>query len=90
MNEALSKRIALELQGAHLLVVWDVLANKLSESEFVKELTDEERRAVWALQDLCESTLAASGFSARAKDDWDDLMHSAREHVKALPVQFLD
>ncbi len=90
MNEALSKRICLELQGAHLLVVWDVLADKLSESAFFKDLRQEERRAVWALQDLCESALVANGLSGPAKGEWDDLMNSAREHVKTLPVEFLD
>ncbi len=89
MNEALSKSIGLELSAAHLLVVWDVLANRLAQSA-IEALSGEEQRALWALQDLCESTLATSGFSSRAEEDWDALMSSAREQVKTLPVEFLE
>ncbi len=89
MNEALSKTIGLELSSAHWLVVWDVLANRLSQAA-IRELSSEEQRAMWALQDLCESTLAVSGFSGRAETEWDALMRAAREQVRALPVDFLD
>ena len=89
MNETLSKAIVLELSGAHLLVVWDVLANRLSQSA-IKAHSKEEQRALWALQDLCESKLEASGLFGRAEVEWDALMLSEREQVKKLPVEFLD
>jgi hypothetical protein len=69
--------------------VWDVLANKVTETGFVDALTDEEKRAIWALQDLCERSLIDAGITARPQDEWEALMQSAREHVKSVPVENL-
>ena len=80
----------LELSAGHLLVVWDILANKLSGSTFVDELTEEERRAVWAMEDICEEKLKELGFSSRPQPEWEALMSDARAHARALPVEFLD
>ena len=61
----LTQTATIQLSAAHLLVVWDVLANKVTETGFVDALTDEEKRAIWALQDLCERSLIDAGITAR-------------------------
>ncbi len=90
MSDDLTKELTLKLSSAHLLVVWDVLANKLSKSSFIEELAEEEKRAVWALQDICEEELAKNGFSARKESDWNRLMEASREQVKTIPVESLE
>lgn len=89
-NEDLAKEASLKLSTGHLLVVWDVVANKLSGTQYMDELSEEERRAIWALQDLCERGLVENGLSARPEAEWNELVRTATEHVKSIPVEFLD
>ncbi|MFT3734276.1 MAG: hypothetical protein QM776_04515 [Rhodocyclaceae bacterium] len=89
-SDDLDYATTLNLSAGHLLVVWDVLANKLSGAPFIKELAEEERRAIWALQDLCEDLLSRSGFGSRPEQEWNALMTAARAHVSTIPVEFLD
>lgn len=86
----MQKKVRIELSIGHLLVVWDVLANKLSGSSVLDELTEEERRAVWALEDMCENCLSENGASARPDSEWEILMATARKHIKNIPADFLD
>ena len=88
-NDDLTQEATLRLSAGHLLVVWDVLANKVAETGFVDALTDEEKRAIWALQDLCERTLIDAGITARPQGEWDALMQAAGAHVKSIPVEVL-
>jgi len=89
-QENFGKVANVALTAGHLLVVWDILANKLSGSEFLDKLDESERRAIWALQDFCESKLETIGFSSRPQLEWEALMDAARAHVKTVPVEFLD
>ena len=89
-DENLSSQAALKLAIGHLLVIWDVLANKASGSQFMDELAEEERRAIWALEDLCEAELNSCGVKPRPEPEWNDLMHRARDFVKTIPAEFLD
>ncbi|WP_428001310.1 hypothetical protein [Acidovorax sp.] len=89
-NENFAKETSLKLTTGHLLVVWDVLANKLSGSPYMDNLSEEERRAIWALQDLCERELVDNGLSAHPEAVWNELVRAATEHVKNIPVEFLD
>jgi hypothetical protein len=86
----LNKQATLNLPVGHLLVVWDVLSNRLPETPYKKEFSEEEKRAIWALEDLCERELARQGFGARPKEEWDQLMGQATEFVKTIPAEFLD
>ncbi len=85
-----SKKTALKISLGHLLVVWDILANKAQCSQFIEQLTEDEKRAVWALQDLCEYELEKNGIESRAESEWNELMDKAKDFVKTLPVEFLD
>jgi hypothetical protein len=54
----------------------------------VMKTEDLERRAIWALQDICEVALKENGVYSCPKADWDQLVKDAREHVKHMPVEF--
>jgi len=86
----LKKNTKIRLSTGHLLVIWDVIANKLSGSPFFDSLNEEERRALWALQDLSEAQILKIGIEGKPKDEWELLMAAARKHVRTIPVEFLD
>lgn len=86
----LEEKANLELSVGHLLAVWDVLANRISGSSFLDELSDDERRSIWALQDICERTLTSVGVAPLPEREWEALMSSARDHVRTIPVEFLE
>ena len=89
-NESLSQQATLNLPIGHLLVVWDVLANRLPETHCKSEFTEEEKRAIWALEDICENELVRNGFDSRPEEEWNQLMQQAIEYVKSIPVEFLE
>ncbi len=89
-NKELRKLTTLHLPAGHLLIVWDVLSNKLSQTPYKDEFSEEEKMAIWALEDLCENELVRNGFGARPEDEWNTLMNQAAEFVKTIPVEFLD
>jgi hypothetical protein len=53
-------------------------------------LSEDEKRAVWALEDLCERGLLENGVSSRPQPEWDALVAAAMEHVRSIPVDCLD
>lgn len=90
MNEDFTKTARLQLSIGHLLVIWDVLANKAAKSGLIEALDDDEQRAIWALEDLCERSLMDQGIAGRPEAEWQSLMERARAHVRSIPVDFLD
>ena len=84
----LSRRVPLELSIGHLLVAWDILANKLCAADFADTLSEEEQHAIWALQDLCENCLAQNGVTGLPEPAWNALMRAATEHVRGIDVEF--
>lgn len=89
-SKGLNTPATLRLPIGHLLVVWDVLSNRLPETNYKETLTETEKRAVWALEDLCEQALVSAGFGSRPEKDWDALMAAAAEFVKSIPAEFVD
>jgi hypothetical protein len=89
-KENLASESSLKLSVGHLLVVWDILANKLSGTSFMDSLSEDEKRAVWALEDLCERALLEKGVSSRPAPEWDALVDAAKKHVRDIPIDFLD
>ena len=71
-------------------MVWDVISNHLSGTPFIDSLSEDEKRAVWALDDLCERVLEENGVVARAQADWNELVEAAKVHVRTIPVDCLD
>jgi hypothetical protein len=66
-TEDLTTEVPLKISLGHLLLVWDILANKLPGSPVLEDIGDDEQRAMAALQDLCENTLQANGIAGRPK-----------------------
>jgi len=88
--ENLAKELEIRPSVGLMLVVWDVLSNKLGASPFLDTLSVEEQRAVRCLDDLCEHALAGNGIAPRPAKEWDALMSAARLHVNSLPIEFED
>ena len=89
-GDNLNKETTVKMPAGHLLVIWKILSEKLSSSYLDDEFTDEEKRAIWGLEDLCEKELISQGFSSRPEKEWNELMERATEFVKTIPVDFLD
>ena len=87
-NDGLNKLATLQLPIGHLLVVWDVLANKIPDTNYKNIFAEEEKIAIWALEDICENELEKNGFGARPKEQWDQLMEQATVFVKSIPTGF--
>jgi len=86
----LKKSTKIRLSTGHLLVLWDVIANKLSGSPFIDTLNEEERRALWALQDFSEAQILKLGIGPKPETEWKTMMAAARRHVGTFPVEFVD
>lgn len=89
-NSNLTHRASLTLSIGHMLAVWDILANKLSGTPFMESLTEDEKRAVWALEDICERGLVENGIPPLPQPEWNALVDAAKEHVRSIPVDCLD
>ena len=89
-TQILTKEIALRLSVGHLLFVWEILANKLSGTPPFDALDQDEKRALWALQDLCEQALVEHGVSSFPDSEWNRLVQEAKAHVRTIPVEFLE
>lgn len=89
-NENFASEAPLKLTVGHLLVVWDILAKKLSGTPFMASLSEDEKRAVWALEDLCERSLLENGISTCPELEWNALVGAAKEYVRSIPVDYLD
>lgn len=87
-SEDLKKEATLTLSVGHLLIVWDILSNKFS--AYQSKFTEEEKRAIWALEDLCETALTHNGIKALPEQEWNHLMAEATKLVQTVPVEFLD
>ena len=86
----LAKEVAIKLSVGHLLAIWHVLSSKVSGTPFLEGLSAEEKRTLWALEDLCERGLVENGVNSRPEGEWNKLVETAMEHVKSIPVEFLD
>jgi hypothetical protein len=88
--EDFAKQIPVSISAGHLMVLWDVLSNKLAGSNFFDALSEEEQVALWAAQDLFEHVLDENGISAKPAKEWERLMEAARAHAGQLPVEYRD
>ncbi|WP_321532938.1 hypothetical protein [uncultured Desulfuromonas sp.] len=89
-EENLSQEASLTLPVGHLLIIWNILSSKLSGSPLNDEFTGEEKRAIWALEDLCENELLNNGITAKTEKEWNQIIDRATEFVKTIPAEFLD
>lgn len=89
-DEDLSREASLKLPVGHLLIIWNILSEKLSGSPLNEEFTEEEKRAIWALEDLCENELTNNGITSKPEKEWNQVIERATEFVKTIPAEFLD
>ncbi len=89
-DEELNKIATMSLPVGHLLIIWNVLSTKISGSLTNNEFTEEEKRAIWALEDMCERELINQGITEMPKNEWEQLVERATEFVKTIPAEFLD
>lgn len=85
-----SEVVSLKISIGHLLVIWETLSNKLSGTDFIDNLDDVQKRALWALEDLCENVLIEHGISACPEEEWNNLVLKAKEYTKDIPVDFFE
>ena len=86
----LNKVATVNLPIGHLLIIWDILSNKLSGSPINENFSEEEKRAIWAFEDLCEQQLINNGITGKPEKEWDQLIKIAKKFVKNIPAEFLD
>lgn len=89
-GENLTKPVFVELSIGHLLLLWEVFANNFKTQQLVESLSVEEKRAIWAFEDLCERSLVENGIGPQPQAELDKLLNVAREHCMTIPVECLD
>ena len=82
----LTKDTTISTSLGHLLLIWDILSSKLSGLPLNENFTEEEKRAIWGLEDLCERELIRNGITGKPQREWEQLVEAARKHVKSIPV----
>ncbi len=86
----LTKEAQLNMSVGHLIAAWDIFSNKLAGTDFLNSLNEDEQRAIWALEDLFESTLLENGVSSRPATEWERLVQAAKLHVRTIHVDVLN
>ncbi|GAB2198952.1 hypothetical protein [Sessilibacter sp. MAH4] len=89
-QDQFDKNTSINLSLGHLIVLWNLISDKLSGTPQNETFSEEEKRAIWALEDLCEKELLAHGYGAKPYEEWDSLIAKAKEYCKALPAEFLE
>ena len=88
--EAMNRELTVDLTVGHVLVLWDLLQGKLSQLHKTHELSDGEKRALWALEDICEESLISAGYSSLPPSDWEDVVKEARKYAESIPADYVD
>jgi uncharacterized protein YajQ (UPF0234 family) len=89
-DDGFNKEAVIKLPIGHLLIIWNILSSKLANSEIHNDLTEEEKRALWSLEDLCEEELIKNGITGRPVKEWEKLIEDATEFVKTIPAEYLN
>lgn len=89
-NVDLTREISIKISLGHLILAWETMSSKLSDLNSNTNLSPEEKKAIWALADLLESSLVDNGVSAMHKDEWSALIAKATQFIKAMPADFLE
>ena len=89
-TKEMDETITLRLPIGHLIVVWDLLSNRLPETPYKEKFSESELRAIWGLEDLCEDELGRQGLDSTSEEKWEDILDRARAFVQSIPVEFLE
>lgn len=89
--EDLSKEVSLKITVGHLFLAWETLSAKFSEHlQWSDDFSEDEKRAIWGLQDILERALVENGLGNMPRDEWEALYSRAREFAVNIPVDCLD
>lgn len=69
-DEDLSIETTVQISLGHLLMIWDLMEKKLAGAPLNEAFTAEEKRAIWALEDLFEKALVSNGITGRHQLEW--------------------
>lgn len=82
--------VNVELSLGHVLMLCQTLSDRLSALREYETWTEEERRAVWALQDTLDRALARLGYDVMLSEEWDSLLTQAQKHMYDIHIECLD
>ena len=88
--EDLNKIVLTEMTLGHVLVLWEILSNNPSFENLRNKFSEDEARAIWAFQDICENELIKQDVGPKPEEQWNELVQKALKHVNTIPVEFLD
>jgi hypothetical protein len=89
-TENLSKIVDIQMPLGHILLAWQTLSDKFADLKSNETLSKEEKRAIWGLADLLETSLIENGISNLPREKWEALIKSSKEFIKTVPVDFLN
>ncbi len=82
--------VSLDLTLGHVLVLWDLLQGKLAQVHSTHELSLGQKKAIWALEDICEEALIENGLSSRPEVEWNALVQAADKYAESIPADYVD
>lgn len=89
-DHSMRHTVNVELSLGHVLVLCQTLSDRLSALREYETWMEEERRAVWALQDTLDRALARLGYDVMPSEEWDSLLAQAQKHMYDIHVECLD
>lgn len=89
-DHSMQHTVNVELSLGHVLMLCQTLSDRLSALREYETWTEEERRAVWALQDTLNRALARLGYDVMSSEEWDSLLAQAQKHMYDIHVECLD
>ena len=88
--EKLTGHVRMSLPLGHVVLIWEILSNRLECESCIGSLEDAEKRAMWALEDLCERKLEERGVAALRVGEWEKLVDAAKLLAKDFPIRYTD
>lgn len=89
-DHSMQHTVNVELSLGHVLMLCQTLSDRLSALREYETWMEEERRAVWALQDTLDRALARLGYDVMPSEEWDSLLAQAQKHMYDIHVECLD
>ena len=89
--EDLSREISRKITVGHLFLAWETLSSKFSERlQWDDDFSEDEKRAIWGLEDILERALVENGLGNMPRDEWEAFYSRARAFAVNNPVDCLD
>lgn len=82
IDRDLDEKVSIDLTLGHLILIWETLSSKIACDPYNKDLSEIEKKIVWALEDICEDRLADLKCGPMPEKEWEALLEKARNHIK--------